>query len=248
VTTRPVGRLASGALPPIAVLVGLLIIGLGSPAAAQDGPTFGFRPAPGEGDRSAGAFNLSLAAGSSVSDAAEVLNFADEPTTLDVYVTDVVTATSGGLAPTSRDAERTGPATWITIERPTIEVPPRGSTPVGFTVAVPADTPPGPHRAALLVELPPTTDGAAVGARMRVGLWVNVSVTTDQSGGDGGSAEPFDDAWLWLIALGLGVGLALVLAYLTRDRWRDWLRQRQEERALLRDFRARRRAARAARH
>jgi hypothetical protein len=45
----------------------------------------------------------------------------------------------------------------------------------------------------------------------------------------------------WIVAIFLGLAIAGWLAYVTRDRWRRWLRERREERDLVRDFRSRRR-------
>jgi hypothetical protein len=223
-----------------------LLLALPAPALAQDGPTFGARPGPGDGDRSSGSFDLSVGAGSSVSDGVEILNLADVAATFDVYAADVVPASDGGLAPAARGAALTGPAAWVTVERPTLEIAPRSSAIVSFTVKVPAGRPLGDNTAALLVERHQTETTDAVTSVTRVGLWLKVKVTGVRSDVLGETGTPWVFPWIGAVLLGLA-GLAW-LAYVTRDRRRRWLQDRRDERALLRDFRSRRRHDETRRH
>jgi hypothetical protein len=220
------------------LLVAALLLTLPAPALAQDGATFGARPGPGDGDRSSGSLDISVGAGSSVSDAVEILNFSDDPATFDIYAADVVPTTDGGLAPAAREAEITGPAAWVTVGQPTVEVTPRGKMVVSFSVKVPAGTPAGDTTAALLVERRPSIDSDVITSVTRVGLWLKLSVTNPGNRVLGDTGVPWGVPWI--IAILVGVALLALLAYGTRDRRRRWLQDRRDERALLRDFRNRR--------
>ena len=211
--------------------------------AADDWTGYAARPAPGDGDRDSGRFELAVTAGSSASDAIEIFNLTDDPAAFDVYAADVVETTGGGRAPASRDIALSGPATWIVVSRAVVELETRSSTLVDFTVEVPADAATGAHTAALLVEPRGTDPLGTITSRTRVGLWVEIQVL------DGSDASPvvpsspaisWDVPWIPLVAVALIV-FAAVLLYLSRRRWHSWLEQWREERALIRDFRSRRR-------
>jgi hypothetical protein len=215
-----------------------LLLAFANPVLAEDGPTYGARPAPGAGDRSSGTFNLTVGAGSSVSDAVEVLNFTNESATFDVYAGDVVPTSGGGQAPAAREAEITGAAAWVTVSQATVEVPPRSAAAVPFTVNVPDGTPLGNHTAALLVEAPNSNDSGAIASRTRIGLWIKLNVTP---AGEGEVESSTSWTFPWLIVIPAGIALLVLLLYLDRHHLRRWLQNRREEQALLRDFRGRRR-------
>jgi hypothetical protein len=237
---RPAGRpVIDSSRWLVVVVVVAVLLSLASPALAQDGAAYGARPGPGDGDRSSGTFNLSVGTGGSVSDGIEILNFTDHPATFDVYAADVVPASAGGLAPAARGAERTAPAAWVVVDQPTVEVAPRSSRIVAFTITVPVGAPVGDSTAALLVESRESADSGAIAAVTRVGLWLKVKVTRFQGEVKGDEGTPW--AWPWIVTGLLGLAFLAWLAYVTRDRRRRWLQDRQEERALLREFRSRRR-------
>jgi hypothetical protein len=238
---RRTERLMRGAFHRRAFLIAMtLLLATATPVLAEDGPTYGARPAPGDGDRSSGTFKLTVGAGSSVSDAVEVLNFTNESATFDVYAGDVVPTSGGGLAPAPRNADITGPAAWVRVSQATVEVPPRSAATVPFTVNVPGGTARGDHMAALLVEAQDADDTAAIASRTRIGLWIKLSVTPAGEG-EGGASTPWTVPWL--VVIPAGIALLLLLIYLDRHRLRRWLQNRREEQALLRDFRGRRRQA-----
>jgi hypothetical protein len=228
------------------MLVTALLLAVATPALAQDGPTWGARPAPGDGQRTSGAFNISVAAGSALSDGVEIFNLTDATATFDVYVADARPTAGGGLVAAARDAQITGPTTWITVGRPTVEVPPRDSAVVPFTIEVPGGTPLGDNTAALLVEPQRSTGAGAIAIKTRVALWVKVKVTaltSDVLGAEsevpGDAGTPWGIPWILVVSL-LGLVFLAWLTYVTRHRRHRWLLQRREEQALLRDFRSRR--------
>ena len=226
------------------VAVATLLVATASPALAQERATYGARPAPGEGDRSSGSFALSVATGSATTDAVEIFNLTDEPAAFDVYAVDVESSSTGDRVAAARDAKQpTGPAAWIAVNVTAVEVPPRASALVAFTIAVPNDTPIGDHLAALMVEPHQAADAGTIVSRTRVGLWVEIEVL---KGSDAAPVVPtgptisWDVPWILLAALAL-IALAAVILYLGRGRWRARLEEWREERALIRDFRNRRR-------
>jgi hypothetical protein len=224
---------------PLIVTLALLLLGV-QPVVAQDGAMYGARPAH---DAGSSAFVLSIAAGSSVGDALEILNFTDEPAVFDLYPTDAIPTAEGGHAPAARDADVTGSAAWVTFSMDSVEVAARSSKTVPFTVKVPDGTTIGDHLSALLVEPDTATDRGTIAAKTRIALWLKVTVTT-------GGGEPEETwtpwGWPWSVIIPGLLALLLWLEYATRDRRRRWFLERREEHALVRELRARRRLRPAA--
>ena len=240
----PLGRPACGASHCRAILIAAAAcLILAAPALAADGIEYGARPARDEGRPTSGRFELSVGPGSSTSDAVEVLNFTSAPASFDIYAADAVPTSSGGLAPAARSAARTGPATWIVVREETVEVPPRSAATVPFTISVPPGTTVGTTAAALLIEPHEPASSDAIAARTRIGIWVNITVT--EGGVQGGRSSPAIPWWSVAVPLVLfGLALGAWLARSTRERRRRWFEDYQEERALLRDLRDRRRLER----
>ena len=243
-TQRPVGRPIIRRSHRHALMLAVaVIIAAIAPVRANDWTGYAARPAPGEGERDSGRFELSVGAGSSVSDAIEIFNLTDDPATFDVYAADVVATTDGGRAPASREVAVSGAATWIIVSQAVVDLGARSSTLVEFAVEVPADAANGTHTAAVLVEPRGSDTQSTITSRTRVGLWVEIEVL---EGSDAapvvppGPAISWDVPWIPLIAVAL-IALAAVILYLSRRRWHASLEQWREERALIRDFRSRRR-------
>jgi hypothetical protein len=218
----------------VLVLVAALLVTMTSPALAQDRATYGARPAPGEGDRSSGSFFLSVGTGSTTSDAVEIINLAGEPASFDVYAVGVARGSRGERLAASRDAVRTmGPASWIAVEPAVVEVPPRSSALVPFTVAVPDNTPLGEHMAALMVEPRQPADSGTIVSKSRVGLWVEITVLDGRGVAPDPTVPggPMSQSWALLVALTVALILcAGVLLFVTRDRLRRALAGWRERR------------------
>jgi hypothetical protein len=215
------------------VTFSLLLLGV-QRVAAQEGAMYGARPAHDDGSS---AFVLSISAGSSGEDAVEILNFTDEAAVFDLYPADAVPTAEGGHAPAARDAGVTGSGNWVTFATDSVEVAARSATTVTFTIDVPDGTTAGDHLSALVVEPQTATDQGTVAAKTRIGLWLKVTVTA------GGEPEATWTPWGWpwsVVIPGLLAPL-LWLEYATRDRRRQWSRERREEQTLVRELRARRR-------
>ncbi len=321
-----------------ALLLSLTLPAAGTDADPNAGPDYGARPAPlGEAVRASGFFAHSLEAGTGVVDAVEVFNLTNGAASFDIYAADMVQSTAGGLTAASPDLEVTGPGTWVSPKQGTVQVEPRSSARVEFTVDVPQGTAPGNYFASLLVEpLLPVGTGN-IETRARIGLRVEIEVLGEVDLGVGlapltfvresgevrfelsatntgsvtfasdgsvvvvsGSGDPvaelslepsgrfvapgeqiiFQAVWenpplfgrymaeadlqavvgnrlpvrfpsntvaIWLVPWTLiGTGLLVLggvgwVLYASRQRRGKWIRHRREERALLRDFRERRR-------
>ena len=237
---RPVGRpVHRSSYRRALASVAVVLLTLSAPAAAQAGVPYAVRPAPGAGDHSSGGFNVSVRAGSAASDAVQIFNLTDDPASFDVYAADAVPKADGGLVPAAREAQVTGPAAWITVDQATVEVPPKSSVIVSFIIGVPLSTPFGAHTAALLVEPQHASGSGAITSKTRVALWVRVKVTGVEGEVLGDMQPP--SGLLWLLLILMGLAFLAWLTYVTRDRRRRWVQERREERALLRDFRNRRR-------
>jgi hypothetical protein len=159
-----------------------LLISLTLPAAGTDfdpnaDPDYGARPAPlGEAVRASGFFAHSLEAGTGVVDAVEVFNLTNVAASFDIYAADMVESSGGGLTAGPPDLEVTGPGTWVTPERGTVQVEPRSSARVDFTVDVPQGIAPGDYFASLLVEPRLPVGTGNIETRARIGLRLEIEV------------------------------------------------------------------------
>jgi hypothetical protein len=191
----------------------LLLVGA-VPVQAGDRYAYGARPASSDGNGHPGGYLLSARAGTAISDAVEILNFTDDPLTFDVYAVDAVQAADGTRTPASRDAVRSGPATWIEIDQAAVDVPPQGSAVTSFAVAVPAETTIGHYTAALVVEPQRDEGEGTILNRTRIGLWVEVKVGTE------GNPPPVPGAPLaaWWLPVAVGALAAGAVLYVI---WRD---------------------------
>jgi hypothetical protein len=147
------------------------------PGEAPAGPSYGVRPAHhADGARAGRLIAHALEVDTVVTDGVEIFNFTDEPARFEVYAADMVATSGGGVAPAPRDAEVTGPGTWIEPDQEELEVAPHRSVVVPVTIEVPQGTVPGEHVAALLVEPMTEAGDQTIQARARVALRVQLEV------------------------------------------------------------------------
>jgi hypothetical protein len=141
------------------------------------GPSYGVRPAHhADGPRAGRLIAHALEVDTVVTDGVEIFNFTDEPARFEVYAADMIATSGDGVAPAPRDAEVTGPGTWIEPEQEEIEVAPHRSVVVPVAIEVPRGTVPGEHVAALLVEPVTEAGDQTIQARARVALRVQLEV------------------------------------------------------------------------
>jgi hypothetical protein len=155
------------------VALGILMLAAAAPDTGS-GPSYGARPAHyGDTGLAATSFAHAVEVDVPIDDAVEVFNFTAEPASFEVYTADLVTDGNGNRAPAARDLQVTGPGSWATPDTLEVEVAPRSSQLVGFTIRVPAGTAPGSYAAALLVERDVDARGIGVLSRTRSPLrWV----------------------------------------------------------------------------
>ena len=164
-------------LGAIAAMV-LSVAGMVSVAiAAESSPDYGVRTARlNDAERPGSSFDHAIESGTTVTDAVEIFNFTAEPMSFDVYATDMVAASNGGVAPASRSIEVTGTGLWIVVSEDTVEVPANDSVLVDFDIVVPVGTPPGEEVAAVLVEPLTEPSGGSIESKTRIGIRVNIEV------------------------------------------------------------------------
>jgi hypothetical protein len=122
--------------------------------------TFGVEPASANGPDGRSSFSLGATPGAVVEDDVAVVNYSTVPLSLQLYATDAINISGGGLGlppPTSRP---TGVGTWISLPAAssTVEVGPESAGQPGFTVVpvlvrVPTDASPGDHVGAVVASL-----------------------------------------------------------------------------------------------
>jgi hypothetical protein len=178
-TERTVGRVPSGPSHrrALVVVVVLWLLVSVSPAAGQQASSgYGVRPAPDCHTDGRTGFAHALEPGASVIDGVEIFNLTGDPAFFDLYGGDVITSTGGGLAPAPRGSDTTGAGLWIVPDEGTVEVPPRSSMVVPFSISVPAGVAPGTEAAAVLVEPHAASGSGSIEARSRVALIVEIEV------------------------------------------------------------------------
>lgn len=161
--------------------VAVALLGIAPVAgAAQDPavPEYGIRPGYyGHTTLPGGHFTYALEPGVSIDDSVEIFNFTDEPQRFDLYGADLITTPDGAFAPAARDADPRDSGAWITPERLNVEVEPRQSLVVPFTVTVPEGTTPGDHPGAIAVEkriAPSSGSGVAIHPRLALRVLLTV--------------------------------------------------------------------------
>ena len=159
----------------VAVLGTVGLTGIAEGAESQ--PDYGVRTARlNDADRPGSSFDHAVESGTTVTDAVEIFNFTAEPMSFDVYSTDMVPISNGGLTAASRNVEVTGTGLWIVVSTDTVEVPPNDSELVDFDIVVPVGTPPGDEVAALMVGSQTEPTGGSIESKTRIGIRVNIKV------------------------------------------------------------------------
>lgn len=130
--------------------------------------TFGVEPASATGPDGRSSFSLGATPGAVVEDDVAVVNYSTVSLSLQLYATDAINISGGGLGlppPTSRP---TGVGTWISLPAAssTVEVGPESAGQPGFTVVpvlvrVPTNASPGDHVGAVVASLQSAGKGKA---------------------------------------------------------------------------------------
>ncbi len=174
----PVGP--SRLLSFLAIGLLLAVTAAGTALSAQDRPGYTARPTQDGGiGRSSVLFTHAIESGNVLVDAVEIFNLADAPTLFDVYVVDMVPLADGSLSPAARASSVEGAGAWFDVSVDTVEVPPRSTAEVDFTVAVPDGTPPGDYTAAVIVEPHEASTGGTISIRTRLGFPAQITVLAE---------------------------------------------------------------------
>lgn len=173
-------------LLPVALL---LLLGAAAPAYAAPEPaplTFGVQPADGRATDARPAFTFGVTPGASLTDEVALVNYAVRPVTLNVKITDAISAPDGGFTLKATKEPVTAAGSWVSVPQTKgITVPGRtakgpGTRILPLSVKVPMTATPGDHSAgilAILTSKAPGADGPGVQLEQRVGVRVHFRVT-----------------------------------------------------------------------
>lgn len=110
-----------------------------------------FSVTPGE-EWPNGFVELELDSGESATFTAQIDTEGTEHASLVAFIGNAVNPINGGFAVADIAADRTGVATWITLDRDEFELDPGAAQPITASIAVPENTPPGQYIAGLVVQ------------------------------------------------------------------------------------------------
>jgi hypothetical protein len=150
-----------------------------APAAAASIGGFGVRPARADPNNPAtrAYFIIHARGGSTRQEAVIVTNGGTKPLVLEVNAVDGLTGVTSGVVYANRGVPVHGAGAWVTPKVRRVTVPPRSSTQVRFTVAVPTSARPGDHVAGIAFEaLQPTKSGSSFSVTVVVRTVVGIEV------------------------------------------------------------------------
>ena len=150
-------------------MIALVAVGTNAtPATAVDNGTLGIRPS-NESDF----FHISLYPGAAQDAVAIVSNRTNAPVTLLSYPVDALTTAQGGFAFSGQATVPTKLGAWVSMLKPSIQIPANSDLPVNFRVSVPEGTLPGEYAGGIVIQSPPvigneTTNTSGAVVRMDV--------------------------------------------------------------------------------
>ena len=153
--------------------------------AAPSTVTYGLGPATNGGLDLRASYRLITTPGGTVMDEVAVVNVSDVPLTLNLYAVDAVNGTDGEVGLKAAAAELEDSAAWVRFQTPSgkgyVELRPRQTLFVPFTVTVPKNAPVGDHLAGVVVSTvatgqSPGDRAASVTLEQRVALKLAVRV------------------------------------------------------------------------
>lgn len=175
-------RSLRSALAALAGLALALAVPVSADAAAAPSSdttvTWSVKPADTAQGRDRPNYAYDLAPGGTVGDALYVANRSPEPLTLAVYAADGFLTEDGALDILAGGEESTELGSWVSIETREVTLDPGADAEIPFTIAVPADTPPGDYAAGIVASMLVTADTGTVTER-RLGSRVHLRVQGD---------------------------------------------------------------------
>ena len=105
-----------------------------------------------------------------------VMNFSDQPQSVQVYPVDATTTTSGSFALQSKSSPQIGVGSWVTMDSEVIELKPYENKEIGYTLKLPKNIGPGDYAGGIIVQSVAGEGGSGISVEARVGLRMYVSV------------------------------------------------------------------------
>jgi Bacterial protein of unknown function (DUF916) len=174
-TTTAVGALAHAAAVVLLAALGLVVLGAGPAAAADDAP-WAVRTASNEFGSERPNYSYTLNPGGHLEDGLVVVNHGTTPLDLALYAADGFTTDAGRLDLVTKDTTSTGVGAWVHAGRDHVTIQPGKSAEVPFTVTLPANATPGDHLGGIVTSLTQASAGRtnverrlALRIRLRVG-------------------------------------------------------------------------------
>nr|WP_286185874.1 DUF916 domain-containing protein [Sphaerisporangium cinnabarinum] len=149
------------------------------PLDTDDRITWGAKPADANGPDGRRGVDLVADPGTTVEEHIAVSNFSDVPATFALKAADGYLTDNGRFNMLSSDQESTDAGTWFTVQD-TVEVGPKETVVVPYTITVPENATPGDHPAGIAASVTSTgggEGGTSVGVESRVGFRVTTRVT-----------------------------------------------------------------------
>lgn len=140
--------------------------------------TWSVKPADTAQGRDRPNYAYDLPPGGTVGDALYVANRSPQPITLAVYAADGFLTEDGALDILAGGVASTDLGSWVSIETTELTLDSGASAEVPFTIAVPADAPPGDYAAGVVASMLVTADNGTITER-RLGSRVHLRVQGD---------------------------------------------------------------------
>lgn len=201
------------------VLAGLALAGLAlavAPiAAADDGASWGIRPADAAHGVARDNFRATATPGAVIEDALVVTNRGAEALDLRVLASDGELTADGLVELAPADEAPAGFATWVVLGVERLELGPGESTRVPFTIRVPTDAAPGPVAGAVVTSSLAESAEPGVAVDRRLAASVVIEVVAAAGGPVPGPGVP---GWAVLVVVGLALAAVATWAVVLRGR------------------------------
>lgn len=197
----------------VAALALLAAVVLAQVATADDGASWGIRPADGVHGAARDNFRYTASPGDVVEDVLVVTNHGGSPLTVRVGVSDGELAADGLVELAPVGADPTGLATWVDVAVESLELAPGEVAEVPFAIRVPEAAQPGPVAGAVVTSS--LTEGAESGVAVDRRLAASVVVDVREHTVEEGRGVPL---WALLAVVGLALAAAATWRVVLRGR------------------------------
>jgi hypothetical protein len=174
-TTTAVGALARAAAVVLLAALGLVVLGTG-PAAAADDVTWAVRTASNEFGSARPNYSYTLNPGGHLEDGLVVVNHGTTPLNLAVYAADGFTTDAGRLDVMTKDTTSTGVGAWVHAGRDHVTIQPGKSVKVPFTVTLPDNATPGDHMGGIVTSLTQASTAEKTTVERRLAIRIRLRV------------------------------------------------------------------------